>query len=77
VIGDVRGRGLLLWGVDLVADRQSRRPHRELGGSITGRRIELGLSMNIVSLPGLASAWRIALPQTSREDQIDEGQAIR
>ncbi len=75
VIGDVRGRGLL-WGVELVTDRQSRRPNPELGGRITRRCLELGLSMNIVSLPGLASVWRIAPPLTSSEAQIDEGLAI-
>jgi 2,2-dialkylglycine decarboxylase (pyruvate) len=75
VIGDVRGRGLL-WGVELVTDRQSRRPNPELGGRITGRCLELGLSMNIVSLPGLASVWRIAPPLTSSPDQIDEGLSI-
>jgi 2,2-dialkylglycine decarboxylase (pyruvate) len=75
VIGDVRGRGLL-WGVELVRDRQSRRPHPELGGRITRRCLELGLSMNIVSLPGLASVWRIAPPLTSTADQIDEGVSI-
>jgi 2,2-dialkylglycine decarboxylase (pyruvate) len=72
VIGDVRGRGLL-WGVELVTDRRSRRPNPELGGRITRRCLELGLSMNIVSLPGLASVWRIAPPLTSSEAQIDEG----
>jgi 2,2-dialkylglycine decarboxylase (pyruvate) len=75
VIGDVRGRGLL-WGVELVTDRQTRRPYPELGGRITRRCLELGLSMNIVSLPGLASVWRIAPPLTSNEDQIDEGLSI-
>ena len=75
VIGDVRGRGLL-WGVELVRDRQSRQPHPELGGRITRRCLELGLSMNIVSLPGLASVWRIAPPLTATADQIDEGLSI-
>jgi 2,2-dialkylglycine decarboxylase (pyruvate) len=75
VIGDVRGRGLL-WGVELVTDRQSRRPHPELGARITRKCLELGLSMNIVALPGLASAWRIAPPLTSSEAQIDDGLAI-
>jgi len=75
VIGDVRGRGLL-WGVELVADRQSRRPDPELGGRITRRCLELGLSMNIVSLPGLASVWRIAPPLTATEAEIDQGLAI-
>jgi 2,2-dialkylglycine decarboxylase (pyruvate) len=75
VIGDVRGRGLL-WGVELVTDRHSRRPHPELGARITRRCLELGLSMNIVSLPGLAAVWRIAPPLTSTAAQIDEGLAI-
>jgi 2,2-dialkylglycine decarboxylase (pyruvate) len=75
VIGDVRGRSLL-WGVELVRDRRTRRPHPELGGMITRRCLELGLSMNIVSLPGLASVWRIAPPLTATEDEIDAGLSI-
>ena len=75
VIGDVRGRGLL-WGVELVTDRQSRTPNPGLGAKITRRCLELGLSMNIVSLPDLASVWRIAPPLTATEPQIDDGVAI-
>jgi 2,2-dialkylglycine decarboxylase (pyruvate) len=75
VIGDVRGRGLM-WGVELVTDRHSRTPNAALGQRITRRCLELGLSMNIVALPRLASVWRIAPPLTCSEDQIDEGLAI-
>ena len=32
--------------------------------------------MNIVSLPGLASVWRIAPPLTATPAEIDEGLAI-
>jgi 2,2-dialkylglycine decarboxylase (pyruvate) len=32
--------------------------------------------MNIVSLPGLASVWRIAPPLTATEAQVDEGLSI-
>ena len=71
----MRGRGLL-WGVELVRDRQSRAPHHELGLKITRRCLELGLSMNITALPGLASVWRIAPPLTASAAQIDEGVAI-
>jgi 2,2-dialkylglycine decarboxylase (pyruvate) len=75
VIGDVRGRGLL-WGVELVTDRHSRTPNAALGTKITQRCLTLGLSMNIVALPRLASVWRIAPPLTCSEAQIDEGLAI-
>ena len=75
VIGDVRGRGLL-WGVELVRDRASRKPNAELGARVTRRCLELGLSMNITSLPRLASVWRIAPPLTVSEAELDEGLAI-
>jgi len=74
-IGDVRGRGLL-WGVELVRDRVSREPHPELGARITRRCLELGLSMNIVSLPRLASVWRIAPPLTVSDAELDAGLGI-
>jgi 2,2-dialkylglycine decarboxylase (pyruvate) len=75
VIGDIRGRGLL-WGVELVRDRASREPNAPLGARITQRCLELGLSMNITSLPRLASVWRIAPPLTVSEAELDEGLAI-
>src|SRR6185312_9460439 len=40
-IGDVRGRGLLL-GVEIVADRASRKPAPETGAAISRRCFELG-----------------------------------
>lgn len=75
IIGDVRGRGLLL-GVELVKDRQSRVPDPETGAAITRRCLELGLSMNITALPGMGSVWRIAPPLTVTEAELDEGLAI-
>ncbi|PSN19913.1 aspartate aminotransferase family protein [filamentous cyanobacterium CCP5] len=75
VIGDVRGRGLLL-GVDLVKDRNSREPNPELGAAITRRCLELGLSMNITMLPGMGSVWRIAPPLTVTQAELDAGLAI-
>lgn len=58
-IGDVRGRGLLL-GMEIVKDRASKEPASELGAAITRECMNLGLSMNIVQLPGMGgcSAWR-------------------
>ena len=62
-VGDVRGRGLLL-GVEIVGDRETRAPAPELGAQISRRCLELGLSMNIVQLPGLGGVFRIAPPLT-------------
>ncbi|MSP48875.1 MAG: aspartate aminotransferase family protein [Alphaproteobacteria bacterium] len=75
VIGDVRGRGLLL-GVELVKDRHGRVPDAPLGARITRRCLELGLSMNIVSLPAMGAVWRIAPPLTVGKDEIDLGLSI-
>jgi 2,2-dialkylglycine decarboxylase (pyruvate) len=71
-IGDVRGRGLLL-GVEIVADRRTKEPAPELGARITKRCLELGLSMNIVQLPGMGGVFRIAPPLTVSDGEIDLG----
>jgi 2,2-dialkylglycine decarboxylase (pyruvate) len=72
VIGEVRGIGLLL-GVDLVKDRETREPYPEMGRAVTRRALELGLSMNIVSVGGLAAVWRIAPPPIITREQVDRG----
>jgi 2,2-dialkylglycine decarboxylase (pyruvate) len=71
-IGDVRGRGLLQ-GVEIVADRDTKVPAPELGETITKRCLELGLSMNIVQLPGMGGVFRIAPPLTATDAEIDLG----
>lgn len=74
-IGDVRGRGLLL-GIEIVADRNSKTPAPELGTSITRRCMELGLSMNIVQLPGMGGVFRIAPPLTISNEELEMGADI-
>jgi 2,2-dialkylglycine decarboxylase (pyruvate) len=74
-IGDVRGAGLML-GVDLVRDRDSRRPDTEFGTAVTQRCLELGLNVNIVKLPALGSILRIAPPLTIAEADVDLGLEI-
>jgi 2,2-dialkylglycine decarboxylase (pyruvate) len=71
-IGDVRGRGLLL-GVEIVADRVSRKPAPKTGAAISRRCFELGLSMNIVQLPAMGGVFRIAPPLTVTDAQLDLG----
>jgi 2,2-dialkylglycine decarboxylase (pyruvate) len=74
-IGDVRGRGLLL-GVEIVADRSSRKPAPETGAAISRRCFELGLSMNIVQLPAMGGVFRVAPPLTVTDAEIDLGLSI-
>jgi 2,2-dialkylglycine decarboxylase (pyruvate) len=70
VVGDIRGRGLLM-GLEL-AD-----PDAEgIGAAVTRRCAELGLHMNIVQLPGLGGTFRIAPPLTATDSEIDRGVAI-
>jgi 2,2-dialkylglycine decarboxylase (pyruvate) len=72
VIGDIRGEGMLL-GVELVTDRESKKPYHQLGALTTQRCFELGLSMNIRRRPERGSVWRIAPPLTIAKEEIDEG----
>lgn len=75
VIGDIRGRGLL-WGVEIVKDRDTREADHDLGSAITQRCMERGLSMNIVNFPGSSSVWRIAPPLTVSTKEIDAALTI-
>jgi 2,2-dialkylglycine decarboxylase (pyruvate) len=71
-IGDIRGRGLLL-GMEIVKDRRTKEPADGLGAKITRECMKLGLSMNIVQLPGMGGVFRIAPPLTVSEAEIDLG----
>ncbi len=75
IIGDVRGFGLLQ-GVELVKDRETRAPDADTGRAITARCMELGLSMNIVSVGKMAAVWRVAPPLTVSKNEIERGVAI-
>lgn len=75
VIGDVRGRGLLV-GLELVTDRQSKQSSDALGAAVTQRCLELGLHMNIVQLPGMGGVFRLAPALTSTEEEIQLGLGI-
>jgi 2,2-dialkylglycine decarboxylase (pyruvate) len=71
-IGDVRGRGLLL-GMEIVKDRASLAPAPSIGVAITRECMALGLSMNVVQLPGMGGVFRIAPPLTVSDSEIDLG----
>ncbi|MEV6134858.1 aspartate aminotransferase family protein [Nocardia sp. NPDC051990] len=75
VVGDIRGRGLLV-GLELVLDRETKQGSDELGAAVTRRCLELGLHMNIVQLPGMGGVFRIAPPLTATEDELALGLSI-
>jgi 2,2-dialkylglycine decarboxylase (pyruvate) len=73
LIGDVRGMGLL-WGVELVEDRATKRPATEKGKALTDACYACGLSLNITKgRAGGAACMRIAPPLTISEEEIDTG----
>lgn len=68
IIGDVRGRGLLL-GVEMVRDRETREPAVDSIVKITSRCLELGLNVNKAG--GSNAVWRIAPPLTITREEVD------
>lgn len=68
IIGDVRGRGLMI-GVELVKDRTTKKPASEEAGEIMERCKELGV---IIGKGGLAgNTIRIKPPMCLSKDDID------
>ncbi|MFJ8652743.1 aspartate aminotransferase family protein [Streptomyces rochei] len=76
VVGDVRGRGLLL-GMELVGDDVLGTGGADrLGAAVTRRCFERGLHMNIVQLPGMGGIFRIAPPLTASDEEIARGVGV-
>ncbi|KAK2063345.1 PLP-dependent transferase [Colletotrichum caudatum] len=74
-IGDVRGRGLLQ-GIEIISDAETKAPGPDLGQAVSDRAMELGLSCNIVNLPGMGGVFRLAPPVTVTADEVEEGLRI-
>jgi 2,2-dialkylglycine decarboxylase (pyruvate) len=76
-IGDVRGMGLLC-GLELVEDRDTRRPAEALGLALTAECEARGLSINLVrgGTGGAANCLRMAPPLTISDDEIDTAAEI-
>jgi len=71
IIGDIRGRGLLL-GIEFVTDRDSLGPSPHAATAIAGTCRERGLLVQVVS----ENIWRIAPPLTVSDDEIDRAVSI-
>ncbi len=72
-IGDVRGRGLLL-GVEIVSDRETKSPDKDLINRLTQRCFDMGLNVNRVGGP--LAVWRIAPPLTISKQEVDQALEI-
>ncbi|MEE9198531.1 MAG: aspartate aminotransferase family protein [Dehalococcoidia bacterium] len=75
IIGDVRGRGLLL-GVDLVKDPVSRAPAEEEAKRLSRRCLQKGLILQESSYAAVSYVWRIAPPLTITYEELDRGISI-
>ncbi|KXJ89929.1 pyridoxal phosphate-dependent transferase [Microdochium bolleyi] len=74
-IGDVRGRGLFQ-AIEIIADPETKAPGPELGQAVSDRALELGLSCNVVNLPGMGGVFRLAPPVTVTAEEIEQGVRI-
>ncbi|KAH8901359.1 PLP-dependent transferase [Thozetella sp. PMI_491] len=74
-IGDVRGRGLFQ-AIEIVDDPDTKAPGLDLGQMVSNRALELGLSCNVVNLPGMGGVFRLAPPVTVSAEEIDAGLQI-
>jgi 2,2-dialkylglycine decarboxylase (pyruvate) len=71
IIGDVRGRGLLL-GVDFVEDRETKKPAEARAQAITRHCLEHGVFIG--SLKG--HIWRVAPAMTITRQEIDRALGV-
>ncbi|KAK7055484.1 aminotransferase class-iii [Favolaschia claudopus] len=74
-IGEVRGLGLMQ-GMEIVKDRTTKEPDEVLATALSDRMLDLGLSANVVRLPGMGSSFRMAPPLTITQEELDAGLAI-
>jgi len=74
-IGEVRGMGLMQ-GMEIVKDRTTKEPDEALATALSDRMLELGLSANVLRIPGIGSSFRMAPPLTTTQEELDAGLAI-
>ncbi|MGH7275611.1 MAG: aspartate aminotransferase family protein, partial [Candidatus Rokuibacteriota bacterium] len=70
IIGDVRGRGLLM-GVDFVRDRVSKKPAEAEAEAISRICLDRGVFMSPIRQRGRYYVWRVAPPLTITYPEID------
>jgi 2,2-dialkylglycine decarboxylase (pyruvate) len=75
LIGDVRGRGVLL-GIELVSNRQKKTPANAEVGSIASYCLEHGLIFQLRGTQGDLNVIRLVPPMVATDAEIDRAMAI-
>lgn len=72
VIGDIRGRGLLL-GMEIVTDRTLKTPGVDLSIALSMAAMNMGLSCQVVAHPGACGVFRLAPPINITVAEVEQG----
>jgi len=76
IIGDIRGRGVLL-GLELVSDREKKTPANKEAAAIDRRCLESGLIIQLRGTgPGRKNVFRFVPPMTTTDAEIDRALSI-
>jgi 2,2-dialkylglycine decarboxylase (pyruvate) len=75
IVGDVRGRGVLL-GVELVTDRERKTPANKEADAIARRCLEAGLIFQVRGSHGRMNVLRLVPPMTTTDAEIDRALGI-
>jgi 2,2-dialkylglycine decarboxylase (pyruvate) len=75
LIGDVRGRGVLL-GIELVSNREKKTPANVEVGSIASYCLEHGLIFQLRGTQGDLNVIRLVPPMVATDAEVDRAMAI-
>jgi 2,2-dialkylglycine decarboxylase (pyruvate) len=75
LIGDIRGRGVL-YGVELVLDRETREPADAIARTVVQKCQEAGLLLQARGSDGRTNIVRLVPPMVSTDAEVDEGLSI-
>src|SRR5439155_43755 len=76
LIGDIRGRGVLL-GLELVTDREQKTPANKEAAVVENRCLEAGLILQLRGTgPGRKNVLRFVPPMTTTDAEIDRALSI-
>lgn len=75
MIGDIRGRGVLL-GIELVEDRETKAPANAALAEIFNYSLEKGLIFQSRGTRGMLNVIRLVPPMTSTDEEVDRALSI-